>query len=83
MVCLLVVFFLNDNEAILLLVKFQINSPVLFQNDATCLGICIQEIWGGSELRKNKQIYTLPTFYYEYLKWDQFIKEIYLINKII
>lgn len=34
-------FFLNDNEAILLLVKFQINSPVLFQNDATCLGICI------------------------------------------
>lgn len=31
-VCSSLVFFLNDNEAILLLVKLQINTPVLFQN---------------------------------------------------
>lgn len=28
-------FFLNDNEAIVLFVKFQITTPIPFQNDAT------------------------------------------------
>lgn len=83
MVCLLVVFFLNDNEAILLLVKFQINSPRPLSKRCYMLGyLYIRNL--GREWVEEKQANMYLTYL---LLWvfirDQFIKETNLINKII
>lgn len=76
-------FFKMTTKQFFLLVKFQITTSVPFQNDATCLGICIHRTLGREWVEeKQANIYLSYLLLGVFIR-DQFIKETNLINKII